>query len=181
MRFSSAALLAVLFAGVCLVAWAAWTVRSHGFSARAKPLPYEELVARRLRGLASEPGAKVLKNPFEATELAIAEARDHFADHCAVCHGNSGDGKTQISAGLYPPVPDMRQAATQDLSDGELFYIVKNGIRFTGMPGWGGSDEDNWKLVLFVRHLPQLNKQELDFMSEINQMPVETGAGEPKH
>ena len=100
-----------------------------------------------------------------------------MAANCATCHGNSGDGKTQINAGLYPPAPDMREAVTQDLSDGELFYIIKNGIRLTGMPGWGGSDEDNWKLVLFIRHLPQLTTTELEFMSDVNHMPVEAEQG----
>ena len=145
-------------------------LRAHGFSAREKPTWYETFLARNARRLASEPSATNLHNPIEPTPLAIAEARDHYADHCATCHANSGDGKTQINAGLYPPAPDMRLAATQALSDGELFYLIKNGVRFTGMPGWGGSDEDNWKLVLFIRHLPQLTPMELDFMSEINHL-----------
>jgi mono/diheme cytochrome c family protein len=150
--------------------WAVFRVREHGFSAREKPASYESILARQLRALASEPGAKSLRNPIEATPLAVAEARDHFADHCAICHGNRGDGETAINGGLYPPAPDMRQKETQELSDGELFYIIKNGIRFTGMPGWGGTDEDNWKLVLFIRHLPELTSQEVQFMSEINHM-----------
>jgi mono/diheme cytochrome c family protein len=176
MRFSRVVTTALLLLGAAVAVWAVWAVRSHGFSARVKPAAYEASIARKLRGLASEPGARELKNPFEATELAIAEARDHFADHCAVCHGNRGDGKTQINAGLYPPAPDMRQGVTQDLADGELFYIVKNGIRFTGMPGWGGSDEDNWKLVLFIRRLPKLTTQELEFMTEINHLPADAEA-----
>lgn len=182
MRFSRIVWAAILLAA-CGFAWVAWDLSRHGFSARAKPAPYEEFLARALRRLASEPDAARLKNPAEATDLAIAEARDHFADHCAICHGNRGDGKTQINAGLYPPAPDMRSQATQELTDGELFYIVKNGIRFTGMPGWGGSDEDNWKLVLFIRHLPKLTEQELEFMTEINQMPAdsEQGAKEMKN
>lgn len=157
--------------------WAFLWVRSHGFSAREKPAAYEAFLARRLRQLASEPGSRSLKNPLEATPLAIAEARDHFADHCATCHGNRGDGKTQINAGLYPPAPDMREPQTQELSDGELFYLIKNGVRFTGMPGWGGSDEDNWKLVLFIRHLPQITPKELEFMSEVNHMPADAEQG----
>ena len=62
----------------------------------------------------------------------------------------------------------MRARDTQDLTDGELFYIIKDGVRFTGMPGWGGEDEDNWKLVLFVRHLPALSPKEVDLMKEVN-------------
>jgi len=67
----------------------------------------------------------------------------------------------------------MRERETQELSDGELFYIIKNGIRFTGMPGWGGSAEDNWKLVLFIRHLPQITHKELELMNELNHIPAE--------
>lgn len=177
MRSLKIGLLAAALAIGGLVVWTVWNVRSHGFSAREKPAPYETFLARQARRLASEPDAKSLKNPIEATPLAVAEARDHFADHCATCHGNRGDGKTQINAGLYPPAPDMRTAQTQDLSDGELFYIIKNGIRFTGMPGWGGSDEDNWKLVLFIRHLPELTPMELEFMTEVNHMPADSEAG----
>jgi len=145
-----------------------WYMRNHGFSAREKPAAFEVYLARYVRRLASAPDARSLKNPLESTPLAIAEARDHFADHCAVCHANNGSGNTQINAGLYPPAPDMRQTQTQELTDGELFYIIKNGVRFTGMPGWGGEDEDNWKLVLFIRHLPQLSEKELELMKEIN-------------
>lgn len=152
------------------VAGFAWYVKSRGFSAREKPAAFEAYLARRVRSLASEPGAKDLKNPLEATPLAIAEGRDHYADHCATCHANNGSGKTLINSGLYPPAPDLRQGQTQNLTDGELFYIIKNGIRFTGMPGWGGEDEENWKLVLFIRHVPQLSAKEIELMQEINHM-----------
>lgn len=73
-----------------------------------------------------------------------------------------------INEGLYPPAPDLRDRDTQQLSDGELLSIIKNGIRFTGMPGWGGEDNENWKLVLFVRHLPELSDKELELMKEVN-------------
>jgi hypothetical protein len=49
-----------------------------------------------------------------------------------------------------------------------LYFIIKNGIRFTGMPGFGGEDDENWKLVMFIRHLPDLSSSELDLMREIN-------------
>ncbi len=143
-------------------------VLAHGFSARAKPSTLETAIARRLRGLATTREVKQRLNPLAPTPLTIAEARDHFADHCAVCHGNDGTGKTMISEGLYPPVPDLRARDTQDLTDGEIFAIIQNGIRFTGMPGWGGSDEENWKLVLFVRHLLELSPDELKLMREVN-------------
>lgn len=148
----------------------AWYIGVHGFSARDKPMAMEAYLARRARLLAIPAGAKSMKNPIAATPLNIAEARDHFADHCAICHAANGSGKTLIGANLYPPAPDMRTNETQKLSDGQLFYIIKNGVRFTGMPGWGGDDEDNFKLVLFIRHLPQLSPDELDLMKEVNHM-----------
>jgi len=148
--------------------WLYWYITNHGFSAREKPGTVEAFLARNARWLATPATARALQNPLSPTPLNIAEARDHFADHCALCHANTGNGKTDINAGLYPPAPDLREHETQQLSDGELFYIIKNGIRFTGMPGWGGEDEENWKLVLFIRHLPQLTSQELALMTEVN-------------
>jgi mono/diheme cytochrome c family protein len=161
--------IAILFA--CLAAVVAWftlTLETWGFSARDKPSGFEEFLARRTRGLATPAAARTMKNPLTPTPLAIAEGRDHFADHCAICHANSGSGKTEMGRNMYPPAPDMRESGTQRLTDGELFFIIKNGIRFTGMPGWGGGDEDNWKLVLFIRHLPQLSQKELELMKEVN-------------
>lgn len=145
-----------------------WYVTAHGFSARDKPLAFEAYIAKHARALSIPSVAKAMKNPLETTPLAIAEGRDHYADHCAVCHGNDGSGKTMINEGLYPPAPDMREAETQNLSDGEILYIIKNGIRFTGMPGWGGGDDENWKLVAFIRHLPKLSQREIGFMDEVN-------------
>jgi len=145
---------------------------SRGFSARDKPGALETFIARRVRHLATPRMAVNMPNPLKESPLALAEARDHFADHCALCHANDGSGKTAISEGLYPPAPDLREENTQGLTDGEIFYIIKNGIRFTGMPGWGGEDEENWKLVLFIRHLPALSEAELKLMKEVN---------EPKH
>lgn len=163
-------LMLFLFLFVGAGAFAYWFITEHSFSARAKPMAIEAFFAKHVRRLALPPDIKGRKNPLEVTPLLIAEARDHFADHCAICHGNTGDGKTMIAAGLYPPVPDMRSEETQELLDGEIFYIIKNGIRFTGMPGWGGEDEDNWKLVSFIRHLPKLSDKELALMKEVNGM-----------
>lgn len=145
-------------------------IKMHGFSARDKPMPIEAYFARHARLLSIPSGGRSMKNPLPATPVNIAEGRDHYADHCAVCHANNGSGKTEMGANLYPPTPDLRERETQDLSDGEIMYIIKNGVRFTGMPGWGGGDEENFKLVLFIRHLPRLSSDELELMKEVNQM-----------
>ena len=154
----------ILAIGICCYLF----IAHHGFNARDKPLAIEAFIARHVRHLGVPGDVTSLKNPLQMSPLAIAEARDHFADHCAVCHANSGDGHTMINDGLYPPAPDLRADDTQALSDGELFYIIKNGIRFTGMPGWGGTDDENWKLVGFIRHLPSLSDKEKQFMEEVN-------------
>jgi mono/diheme cytochrome c family protein len=102
----------------------------------------------------------------------VAGGMAHFADHCAVCHANDGSGQTEMGRGLYPKAPDMRLDATQQLSDGELFYIIEHGIRFTGMPGWRNGTEageqSSWQLVHFMRHLPKLTEAELETMKARN-------------
>lgn len=145
-------------------------IRTHTFSAREKPSAIETYLARHVRSLALPSYVKKLKNPLAPDPIRIAKARDHFADHCAVCHGNRGDAKTAFGEGLYPPPPDLRLHTTQSLTDGEIFNVIKNGIRFTGMPGFGGDDESNWKLVLFIRRLPNLTDEEVKFMSQINKL-----------
>ena len=169
MRLSRRVLILGIAGIVCLVGLALF-IRGHGFSARHEPSRLEVYIARHIRDFAIPPDIREASNPLDATELAIAEGRDHFADHCAVCHANDGSGHTEMGRNLYPPAPDMRAAATQNLSDGELFYMIRNGVPLTGMPGWGGEDEDNWKLVLFVRRLPELTPIEIEFMQEINHM-----------
>ena len=145
---------------------------ANGFSARAQPSAMERFVARRTRAMAWPAGARERRNPVTESPEILAEARAHWADHCAACHANNGSGDTEMGKHIYPPAPDMRQAETQNLTDGELFYIIQNGIRLTGMPSWGsgtGSDEqDSWKLVRFIRHLPKLTAEEEQEMREMN-------------
>jgi hypothetical protein len=66
----------------------------------------------------------------------------------------------------------MRSRLTQDLTDGELFYIIEEGVRFTGMPAWGDgsakSEDASWRLVHFIRHLPSLSPAELERMESLN-------------
>jgi mono/diheme cytochrome c family protein len=113
-----------------------------------------------------------MKNPVADSAEVQRAARLHFADHCAVCHGNDGSGETAMGSGMYPKPPDLRAEHTQKLSDGELFWIIENGVRFTGMPAFGGGEhnnpEDSWKLVRFMRHLPQLTAQERMEMERYN-------------
>lgn len=162
-------LLAIAVAGAL---FAAWSIVGRGFSAKAEPTAVEAFIARRVRSLATPRAERDARNPVAVSPDVLAESRTHFADHCAVCHANDGSGDTSIGRGLYPKPPDLREAGTQDLTDGELFYIIHNGIRLTGMPAFGqGSadqDTDSWKLVHFIRHLPKIAPDELEEMKGMN-------------
>jgi mono/diheme cytochrome c family protein len=166
-------LLLILLAlvGLATVAGVIW-FSAGGITARAAPSRFETRVARTLRSSAIPGDAKRLANPMTATAENLEEGLAHFADHCAVCHGNDGSGNTTLSRGMYPRPPDLRRPPTQDLSDGELFYIIENGVKMTGMPafgdGSGESAEGSWGLVLFIRRLPTLTPEEIQRMEALN-------------
>jgi len=153
-----------------------------GLSARATPSWLETFLARNLRGLLLPGGARDQKNPMADSADVQRDARLHFADHCAVCHGNDGSGDTMMGRGMYPKPPDLRMEHTQKLSDGELFWIIENGVRFTGMPAFGGGEHanpaDSWKLVCFIRHLPKLTAEERMEMEKNNPKGPEDRAEE---
>jgi mono/diheme cytochrome c family protein len=167
--------LIVVVAGLTL--W--WAKAAGGFSAREEPTAVEAAMARRMRSMSMPSRAKEMPNPVPASPEVLTEARRHFADHCAVCHANDGSGSTEMGQGLYPKVPDIRLPATESLSDGEIYFIIHNGIRLSGMPAWGNAsdgdhDHESWALVHFIRHLPQLSPAELEDMKQFNpQSPME--------
>ena len=143
-----------------------------GVSAKPEPGVLETSVARIVRDAAIVWHAPEQQNPLPDTEEVLAEGRAHFADHCAFCHANDGSGNTDMGRGLYPRAPDMRLAATQNLSDHQLLYIIENGIRLTGMPGFGTGTQESelasWPLVRFIRHLPEISESEIEEMEALN-------------
>lgn len=147
-------------------------VRATGLRADSSPGAIEEALARSARQWAIPAAERDRGNPVAASAEAVDAGLVHFADHCASCHANDGSGNTDLGRGLYPRPPDMRQEGTQRLTDGELFYIIEHGIRFTGMPAFGtGHTEhagESWQLVHFIRHLPALSEAELERMKELN-------------
>ena len=147
-------------------------IAAGGFSAKAEPTAVEKFAARAARRLAAPSSVKSQPNPEPNSAEVLAEAREHWADHCATCHANNGGGDTEMGRNLYPRAPDMRKSDTQDLTDGELFFIIENGIRLTGMPAWGTgtakSEAASWKLVRFIRRLPQVSDEEEREMQKMN-------------
>jgi mono/diheme cytochrome c family protein len=144
----------------------------YGFSAHDEPTRVEAAVARSVRHWAVPSDLRDRKNPVPLTPELLAEGRAHFADHCFLCHGNDGKGQSGMGKQMYPKTPDMTLAATQRLSDGEIFSIIENGVRLTGMPGFGNGTAESaagsWALVHFIRHLPKLTPEELAGMEKVN-------------
>ena len=140
------------------VLYGGWLIH-RGFSARDQPSWAERAVARAIRNVSIPRRAAKEKNPWPVTRENLEEARDLFLARCAICHGHDGSGQTSTGANLYPKPPDLRVAETQNLSDGQIHYIIENGVRLTGMPAWANAHDlekdASWKLVLWIRSLRQ--------------------------
>jgi mono/diheme cytochrome c family protein len=164
--------LALALAAVLLAFVVALATRGIGFSARATPWTVEERVALAARSWAIPASARNRTNPVAATPEVVQEGLAHWADHCALCHSNDGSGTTGLGRSFYPPAPDMRAGRTQQLTDGELFYIIERGVPLTGMPAWSTGTADgehaSWVLVHFIRRLPELTAEDLRLRETLN-------------
>ncbi len=162
--------LVFLIAGILAALW----FLPGTFSAKGTPPEWEVKMARFVRHLATPSRFLKMSNPVIPTPEVLADARHHFADHCATCHANDGSGKTSMGPNFYPPVPDLRDPVIQSMADGEIFYVIHYGVRFTGMPAWGKGppedDQESWKLVWFIRHLPDITPEEIAEMKRDNPM-----------
>ena len=155
---------------------ALWIARTDGFSARDEPRLLERIMARSARRFAVPAAARGASNPVAFSPEVWTESRAHFADHCASCHANDGSGDTELGRNMYPRAPDMRLPDTQTLTDGEIYWVIANGIRLTGMPAWGPGgpdDADTWKLVHFIRRLKDLTPGDLRTMKALNPKTAE--------
>lgn len=102
-------------------------------------------------------GGKDWKNPVAKSDAAIKEGASHFQHQCQICHGLDGHNTGVPFAGkMDPPVPDLGSKDVQDYTDGQLKWIIENGIAPSGMPGWKGilEDDEMWKMVHYIRNLP---------------------------
>lgn len=156
--------LAVAAAGYSL------TLVRRGFSALDTPSAIEEFAATTARKMAVPSVYRHLRNPVKPSTENVRAGMEHFSDHCATCHSNDGGGQTFFAKGLYPKPPDLRAAGTQNKSDAELYYAIQNGVRLSGMPAFSEAHtpEETWRLVLFIRHLPQITPGELNEMKALN-------------
>ena len=121
------------------------------------------------------------KNLFAGDPAAIATGLDHYRENCAMCHGAPGVAGAELSKGLNPPAPPLGEEEN-DTPDGEVFWVIKHGIWMTPMPAFGPThtDEEIWKIVAFIRHLPDLTAQERDSLRAATGEESHHHGGEPK-
>jgi mono/diheme cytochrome c family protein len=100
-------------------------------------------------------------NPLSGPDVVRAGLA-HYREMCVTCHGAPGVDASEAGEGLNPPAPDLTLERVQHRTDGELFWILQKGVRMTGMPSFGATHKDPeiWKIVAFLRHLPQITKDE---------------------
>lgn len=164
----------VMLAGLVLAG--ALLLKGRGLSARRDPWPMETTVARAAWAFLVPAEVRARVNPVADTPDVRRSGLEHWADHCASCHANDGSGETTVGRNMFPPAPDMRLAATQARSDGELFYAIEHGIPWTGMPAWSngteGGERSTWELVRFIRLLSTLTPEDLAVMERLNPRSV---------
>lgn len=142
----------ILLAGTCII-WMS------GCTANKKPSKVEATLANMAKDVVIPIEARSKKNPLPSNEQTLNEGRELYVQSCALCHGTDGHSRTNLGRGMYPPAMDLTSPHVQHWNDAELFWIIQNGVRLTGMPSWKSSitETDSWKLVHFLHELPKLD------------------------
>lgn len=148
-------ILIALFVGIVF-----WT-GSYNVAATNSAGQFERKFAAFALDHAIEKRAPTQSNPFTKPE-DIRAGLAHFKENCLDCHGAPGVEESEFGQGLNPPAPDLTLPAVQRMRDGELYWVVANGIRMTGMPAFSPTHKPDeiWKMVAFVRHMPEITKEE---------------------
>ncbi|TAM84411.1 MAG: c-type cytochrome [Acidobacteria bacterium] len=130
-------------------------------TADKKPSKVEATLANMAKDVVIPIEAENMKNPLPTSEAGVDEGKEMYLQSCAICHGTDGHGHTEIGRGMYPPAMDLTSPHVQHWTDAELFWIIQNGVRLTGMPSWKSSisEPDTWKLVNFIHSLPGADMQ----------------------
>jgi mono/diheme cytochrome c family protein len=96
----------------------------------------------------------------------VAMGAEHYAEMCTGCHLAPGMPESEIRAGLNPKPPNLAKLET-DLTPGQVFWIIKHGVKMTGMPAWGATHDDRkiWGMVAFLQKLPHLSPAEYEALT----------------
>jgi mono/diheme cytochrome c family protein len=121
------------------------------------PIDFERRAAMKSMDEWVDQHAPKQANPFQPTMDNIMDGSMTYDKNCAMCHGSLKEPTSPLKTKFYPPVPQL-MSRTPDDPDGNLFYVIKYGVRYTAMPGWDGvlSDDDIWKTVVFIKNSGQM-------------------------
>jgi mono/diheme cytochrome c family protein len=126
---------------------------------RHSALVYSLLETARVRSIKAHAGGIAPPADLDS-EARVVNGTSHFAEHCAMCHSAPGVEAQDLADGMYPKPPVLSDAARR-YTPGELFWILKNGIKMSGMPSWGDhGDDDLWNTVAFMERLPGMSEQD---------------------
>jgi mono/diheme cytochrome c family protein len=128
-------------------------------TAREKPSRVETALATVAKDIVIPIEAENLKNPFPRNQKTVSQGQQTYLQSCAICHAADGHGQTVMGQGMYPPAMDLTSPHVQHWDDSQMFWIIQNGVRMTGMASWKGAIpvDDTWKLVIFIHQLPELD------------------------
>lgn len=122
------------------------------------PITFKMLDTARIRSIRSH-AAGITPPPDLGSQARVVAGTAHFAEHCAICHSAPGVEADDMADGMYPKPPVLTDAASR-YTPGELFWILKNGIKMSGMPSWADhGDAELWNVVAFLEKLPLLTPE----------------------
>ena len=152
-RWILAAVLIVVLCGLAVI----FAFTQFDLSALQNPGQAETFLANQAkRILIYRSSRSGIPSPPNNPQASLEQGETLYGNYCGMCHGSDGHTLTDNGRWMYPRASDLTSASVQQYSDPELFWIIKNGIRFSGMPGFGKveSDEHIWNLVKYIRTLP---------------------------
>ena len=155
----------LIIAGVCVLVLIAVVVFASRFTLSALPEPgrAETFLATKAKHYLVQRGSSDgVPAPPRDRLAGVKEGEKLFGTECAACHGLSGSDPTDAGRWMYPRAANLKSRDSQSYSDQEVFWIIKNGIRLSGMPAFGRvePDEHIWDLVFYVRTLPKARAAE---------------------
>jgi mono/diheme cytochrome c family protein len=128
-------------------------------TAHKSPSKTETALANMAKDLVIPMEAEKRTNPLPVNDNVVQQGQRIYLQSCALCHSTDGHGGTNLGRSMNPPAMDLTSPHVQHWNDAELFWIIQNGVRLTGMPSWKStiSETDTWKLVSLIRNLPRLD------------------------
>lgn len=152
-------LLGIIFTLVVLILGVFWYTRTGrvSFAADQQPSAIERRFAMGAMDAATDRHAPDVKNPLYASEDNIVSGAQLYLNHCAGCHGTPSNPDSQFAHSFNPPVPQFFKDSP-DMPENQNFYIIQHGIRWTGMPAWSKTLNDNqiWQIITFLSNIEKL-------------------------